>query len=64
MYLVKTDKWRLPIENNARTHSDAQIAKINALIREFGSTNPILTDGDAGVDPLAMAATAGSEAWP
>ena len=46
--MVKTEEL-LPYENNARTHSDAQIAKIVRSIREFGFTNPILTDGDAGV---------------
>jgi len=39
----------VPYVNNARTHSDEQIAQIAASIREFGFTNPILVDGDRGV---------------
>ena len=39
----------IPYANNARTHSDAQVAQIAASIREFGFTNPILTDGDRGI---------------
>jgi DNA modification methylase len=46
--MVKTDELR-GYENNPRTHSDSQISKIVRSIREFGFTNPILTDGDAGV---------------
>jgi hypothetical protein len=46
--MVKTDEL-VPHENNPRTHSDEQVAKIVRSIREFGFTNPILTDGDAGV---------------
>ncbi len=32
----------IPYENNARTHSEAQVAQIAASIKEFGFTNPIL----------------------
>ena len=39
----------IPYANNARTHSDAQVARIAASIREFGWTNPILVDGDDGI---------------
>ena len=39
----------VPYANNSRTHSDAQVAQIAANIREFGWTNPILTDGDNGI---------------
>jgi hypothetical protein len=46
--MVKTEEL-IPYGNNPRTHSDAQIAKIAKSISEFGFTNPILTDGDAGV---------------
>ena len=35
--------------NNARTHSDEQVLQICASIKEFGFTNPILTDGDNGI---------------
>lgn len=46
--LVKTSTL-VPYANNARTHSEAQILKIVASIREFGFTNPVLTDGKRGV---------------
>jgi DNA modification methylase len=36
----------IPYANNARTHSDAQVAQIAASIREFGFTNPVLTSDD------------------
>lgn len=39
----------IPYVNNARTHSPAQISKIAASIKEFGFTNPILTDGKRGI---------------
>lgn len=39
----------VPYVNNARTHSEEQVAQIAASIREFGFTNPILVDGDRGV---------------
>lgn len=39
----------IPYINNARTHGEAQIAQIAASIKEFGFTNPILTDGAHGV---------------
>lgn len=39
----------VPYVNNARTHSDAQVAQIAASIREFGFTNPVLVDGENGV---------------
>ena len=39
----------IPYINNARTHSEEQVAQIAASIKEFGFTNPILTDGDNGV---------------
>jgi hypothetical protein len=39
----------MPYERNARTHSPEQIAQIAASIQEFGFTNPILVDEDAGV---------------
>ncbi|CAH0242851.1 site-specific DNA-methyltransferase [Roseomonas sp. CECT 9278] len=39
----------IPYARNARTHSDAQVAQIAASIREFGFTNPVLTDGDNGI---------------
>jgi ParB-like chromosome segregation protein Spo0J len=39
----------IPYINNARTHSDEQVAQIAASIREFGWTNPVLVDGDNGI---------------
>ena len=39
----------IPFINNARTHSDAQVAQLAASIREFGWTNPVLVDGANGV---------------
>ena len=39
----------IPYANNARTHSEEQVAQIAASIREFGWTNPVLVDGDNGI---------------
>lgn len=39
----------VPYANNARTHSDAQVAKIAGSIREFGFNNPVLVDGANGI---------------
>ena len=39
----------VPYARNSRTHSDAQIDKIAASIREFGFLNPVITDGDNGI---------------
>jgi hypothetical protein len=39
----------IPYARNARTHSENQVAQIAASIREFGWTNPILTDEDGGI---------------
>ena len=39
----------IPYARNSRTHSDDQIAQIAASIKEFGWTNPILVDGEAGI---------------
>ena len=38
-----------PYERNPRTHSDAQVDQIAASMVEFGSTNPILFDENAGI---------------
>jgi site-specific DNA-methyltransferase (adenine-specific) len=38
-----------PYDRNSRTHSPEQIAQIQASIREFGFTAPILVDGKAGI---------------
>lgn len=39
----------IPYARNSRTHSAAQVAQIAASIREFGFTNPVLTDYDGGI---------------
>lgn len=39
----------IPYARNSRTHNDAQVAQIAASIREFGFTNPILTDESGGI---------------
>jgi len=36
----------IPYVNNARTHSDAQVAQIAASIKEFGFNNPVLIADD------------------
>ncbi|MBC8165497.1 MAG: site-specific DNA-methyltransferase [Bryobacteraceae bacterium] len=50
---LRIEYWTLdrlvPYTNNARTHSDHQVAQIVASIREFGFTNPILVDTEAGI---------------
>jgi ParB-like chromosome segregation protein Spo0J len=45
---VSPDKL-IPYVNNARTHSQHQVAQVAASIREFGFTNPVLIDKDNGV---------------
>ena len=39
----------IPYARNARTHSEEQVDKIAASIREFGFLNPVITDGDNGI---------------
>jgi ParB-like chromosome segregation protein Spo0J len=39
----------VPYVRNARTHSDAQVIQIAASIAEFGFTNPVLVDSEAGI---------------
>jgi len=39
----------IPYANNARTHSEAQVALIAGSIREFGFNNPVLVDGENGI---------------
>jgi DNA modification methylase len=49
----KLEHWPIdrlkPYERNPRTHSPEQITKIAASLLEFGWTNPILVDADAGI---------------
>ena len=39
----------IPYSNNARTHSDQQVAEIAASIKEFGFCNPVLIDPSNGI---------------
>lgn len=39
----------IPYVNNARTHSDEQVAQVAASIKEFGFTNPILIDSNDSI---------------
>lgn len=39
----------IPYARNSRTHSDEQVAKIAASIREFGFLNPVIVDGNSGI---------------
>jgi DNA modification methylase len=39
----------IPYVRNSRTHSEAQVTKIAASIREFGFLNPIIVDGESGI---------------
>jgi DNA modification methylase len=39
----------VPYARNARTHSEAQVARLAGSIREYGFTNPVLVDGDNGI---------------
>jgi DNA modification methylase len=39
----------IPYPNNARTHSEAQVAKLAGAIREFGFTSPVLVDEQRNV---------------
>jgi ParB-like chromosome segregation protein Spo0J len=40
----RTISGLIPYANNARTHSETQVAQIAASMREWGWTNPILVD--------------------
>ncbi len=42
-------EFLIPYANNARRHSDEQVAQIAASIREFGFNNPVLIDADNGI---------------
>lgn len=39
----------IPYARNSRTHTDDQIKKVAASIKEFGFLNPVITDGDNGI---------------
>ena len=48
MQLVSISKL-VPYQNNARTHSPAQIQKLRSSLREFGFINPVIIDRDYNV---------------
>jgi len=48
-YKIYNIESLIPYARNARTHSDEQIGKIAASIKEFGFINPIVVDGDNGI---------------
>jgi len=39
----------IPYARNSRTHSDAQVAKLAASIKEFGFLNPVIVDSENGI---------------
>ena len=39
----------IPYARNSRTHSDEQVGKIAASIKEFGFLNPVIIDGENGI---------------
>lgn len=39
----------VPYARNSRTHSDEQVSKIAASIKEFGFLNPVIVDGENGI---------------
>lgn len=39
----------IPYARNSRTHSDEQVGKIAASIKEFGFLNPVIIDGESGI---------------
>ena len=39
----------IPYARNSRTHSDDQVTKIAASIKEFGFLNPVIVDGENGI---------------
>ena len=45
MKMVSIDEL-VPYQNNARTHSQAQINKLRSSLREFGFVNPIIIDSN------------------
>ena len=49
VYQVKSVDLLVPYARNSRTHSEQQITKIAASIKEFGFLNPIIIDGDNGI---------------
>lgn len=48
MHLVSISQL-VPYANNARTHSDAQVKKLRASLREFGFINPVIVGSEYNV---------------
>jgi len=48
-YKLTSIESLIPYARNSRTHSDAQVTKIAASIKEFGFLNPVIVDGDNGI---------------
>lgn len=46
--LIATERL-IPYANNARTHSEEQIQKLQASLHEFGFLNPVLIDAEFGI---------------
>ncbi len=46
--MIKTESL-IPYVMNSRTHSPEQVSQIAASIKEFGFTNPVLTDGENSI---------------
>lgn len=49
MYKTLAVDSLIPYARNSRTHSDAQVTKIAASIKEFGFLNPVIVDGENGI---------------
>lgn len=49
LYKTKNVKDLIPYARNSRTHTDEQINKVAASIKEFGFLNPVIVDGDNGI---------------
>lgn len=49
MYKTLAVDSLIPYARNSRTHSEEQVTKIAASIKEFGFLNPVIVDGDNGI---------------
>ena len=49
LYKRVTTESLIPYARNSRTHSEAQVTKIAASIKEFGFLNPVIIDGQSGI---------------
>ena len=48
-YKTESVNILIPYARNSRTHSEAQVTKIAASIKEFGFLNPVIVDGENGI---------------